>query len=52
VLVVGVVVVAATAGGVGFGGGAEAGQAGAPAGGTDLAELVTDPLGAQAVSIG
>ena len=45
-------VVAATGGGIGFGVEAQAGQAGVPCGGADLAELVADPLGAQAVSIG
>jgi hypothetical protein len=37
-----VVVVAALAGGAGFGGGAQAGQAGIPGGGADLAQLVPD----------
>ena len=36
------VVLAAAAGGFGFGAGAEGGQAGVPGGGADLAELVTD----------
>jgi hypothetical protein len=45
-------VVAATGGGVSFGVEAKAGQAGVPCGGTGLAELVADPLRAQAVSIG
>ena len=36
--------VAAALGGVGFGGGADGGQAGVPGSGADLAELVADPL--------
>ena len=42
VLGCGVVVVAALFGGAGVGGGAQAGQAGVPGGGADLAELVAD----------
>ena len=41
----GVVVVAALGGGAGLGGGAQAGQAGVPGGGADLAQLVPDVLG-------
>ena len=41
----GVVVVAAVFGGAGLGGGAQAGQAGVPGGGADLAQLVPDVLG-------
>jgi hypothetical protein len=44
-LLFGVFVAAATAGGAGFGGGAAAGQVGVPGAGADLAELITDPLG-------
>ena len=52
VLARGLVVVAAPVGGAGLGGGTQAGQAGVPGGGADLAELVPDVPGAQAVSIG
>src|SRR4029079_12249518 len=41
----GVVVVAALSGGAGVGSGAQAGQAGLPGGGADLAELVADVPG-------
>jgi hypothetical protein len=45
VLGCGVVVVAALGGGAGLGGGAQAGQAGVPGGGADLAQLVADVPG-------
>jgi hypothetical protein len=45
VLLGGAVVVAVAPGGLGLGGGADAGQAGVPGSGADLTELITDPLG-------
>jgi len=49
---VGFVVVATLLGSMGLGVGAEAGQAGVPGRGADLAEFVADVWRAQAVSIG
>lgn len=48
----GAVMVAALGGGAGVSGGAQAGQAGVPGSGADLAQLIPDVPGGQAVLTG